>query len=191
MRITICGIPELGLHCEAGVTHVLSILDPNWPDPEAFTDFPPHRREALRFHDVIVPSPNVTLPTAADVAQLLAFGGDVMVAGEFAHLLIHCHAGVSRSTAAAALLLAQAAPARNPADIFAEVGRLRPRAWPNLLLLELGEAALGRPGELVPAVGLQYCRVLADDPQFGEFLREAGRVREIQLAERYRDIAHL
>jgi hypothetical protein len=34
-RVTICGIPELGEHCAAGVTHVLSILDPDWPDPPA------------------------------------------------------------------------------------------------------------------------------------------------------------
>ena len=52
-RFTICGIPELGTHCAAGVTHVLSILDPEWPDPPAFAEFAPHRRLALRFHDII------------------------------------------------------------------------------------------------------------------------------------------
>ena len=186
MNITICGISELGLHCEAGVTHVLSILDPSWPDPEAFADFAPHRREALRFHDVIEASPAVVVPNEEHVAKLLAFGGDVMVAGDAAHLLIHCHAGISRSTAAAALLLAQDDPARHPEDIFAEIGRLRPRAWPNLLLLEHGEAALGRKGEIVPAAGLQYRRVLDADPHLGEFMRESGRLREITLAERFR-----
>jgi predicted protein tyrosine phosphatase len=104
------------------------------------------------------------------------------VAGEVAHLLIHCHAGISRSTAAAALLLAQASPTRNPVDIFTEIGRLRPRAWPNLLLLELGEAALGRSGAIVPAVAAQYRRVLAADPQFGVFITDAGRKREVALA---------
>jgi predicted protein tyrosine phosphatase len=122
------------------------------------------------------------VPTAAHVARLLAFGDDVMVAGAAAHLLIHCHAGISRSTAAAALLLAQATPARRPEDIFAEIARLRPRAWPNLLLLELGEAALGRTGEIVPAVAAQYRRVLAADPQFGVFITDSGRGREVVLA---------
>jgi predicted protein tyrosine phosphatase len=181
MKITICGISELGLHCEAGVTHVLSILDPAWPDPEAFRDFPPHRREALRFHDVIEPTQG-DVPTGDHVARLLAFGEDVMVAGTAAHLLIHCHAGISRSTAAAVLLLAKAEPARRPEDIFAEVARLRPRAWPNLLLLELGERALGRTGEIVPAVAAQYRRVLEVDPQFGKFITDAGRGREVVLA---------
>ena len=43
-RITICGISELGEHCAAGVTHVLSILGPNSPDPPEFAAFAPHRR---------------------------------------------------------------------------------------------------------------------------------------------------
>jgi len=34
--ITICGIEELTEHCVADVSHVLSILDPAWPVPEAF-----------------------------------------------------------------------------------------------------------------------------------------------------------
>lgn len=183
MKITICGIAELGQHCEAGVTHVLSILDPHWPDPIAFSDFPPHRREALRFDDVIAPTPGMVAPSEEHVAQLLAFGRDVGVAGEQAHLLIHCHAGVSRSTAAATLLLAQDDPTRSASDIFDEIARLRPRAWPNLVLLELGETALGRHGEFTAAVGVQYRRVIEANPSFAAYLRENGRGREVALAE--------
>jgi predicted protein tyrosine phosphatase len=182
MKITICGISELGLHCAAGVTHVLSILDPTWPDPGAFSEFPPHRREALRFNDVIGPMPGAVVPDESHVEQLLAFGRDVEVAGDLAHLLIHCHAGISRSTASAMLLLAQADRGRSAMDIVAEIGRLRPRAWPSLLILELGEAALGRQGEFVPAVAAQYRRVLDVDPEFGQFLVESGREREVALA---------
>jgi predicted protein tyrosine phosphatase len=189
MRITICGILELGEHSETGVTHVLSILDPGWPDPNAFTDFAPHRREALRFHDVIAPVGGAILPTERDVAQLLEFGREAMTAGPDTHLLIHCHAGISRSTASAALLLAQEDPTRDPADIVAEIARLRPRAWPNLLLLEYGEATLGRHGEIVPAVATQYRRVVEADPSFALFMREAGRGREVVLAERTLDAA--
>ncbi|HTW53205.1 MAG TPA: protein-tyrosine-phosphatase [Stellaceae bacterium] len=183
MKITICGISELGEHCEAGVTHVLSILDPHWPDPEAFGDFPPHRREALRFHDVIAPAPELVAPTEEHIAQLLLFGSDVDVAGELAHLLIHCHAGISRSTAAAALLLAQEGPSRPAVEIFDQIALLRPRAWPNLAMLEIGEAALGRRGDLTAAVTGQYRRVLAADPDFATFLRDNGRGREVELAE--------
>ena len=41
--LTICGLEELDQHRACGVTHVLSILDPNWADPEAFLAFDPHQ----------------------------------------------------------------------------------------------------------------------------------------------------
>ena len=65
-RLTICGIPELDEHCATGVTHVLSILDPDWTDPPAFAAFPPHRRLALRFYDVIEPRPDQLAPAGTD-----------------------------------------------------------------------------------------------------------------------------
>jgi predicted protein tyrosine phosphatase len=184
MKLTICGIPELGAHCAAGVTHVLSILDPGHPDPAAFDDFSAHRRFGLRFHDVIGPYGDDVVPRARDVAALLEFGREVEAAGPATHLLIHCHAGVSRSTASAALLLAQADPKRPVDDIFAEIGRMRPRAWPNILMLELGEEALRRPGDFVPAVAAQYRRALRVDPNFATYLVENGRGREVELARR-------
>src|ERR1041385_960459 len=101
-RVTICGIPELGEHCAAGVTHVLSIIAPDWPDPPDFADFTPHRRLTLQFHDIIERVPDRLAPSRGDVERLLAFGRELEVAPE-AHLLVHCQAGVSRSTAAAAL----------------------------------------------------------------------------------------
>ena len=73
-RITICGIAELGEH-SAGVTHVLSILGPNAPDPPEFAAFAPHRRLILRFHDVIETQPNQIAPAREDVERLLVFGG--------------------------------------------------------------------------------------------------------------------
>jgi predicted protein tyrosine phosphatase len=182
VKLTICGIPELGQHCEAGVTHVLSILDPGWPDPIAFSDFSAHHRIALRFDDVIADMPGMIAPTPEDVALLLEYGREAMGAGSDVHLLIHCHAGVSRSTATAALLLAQEDPTRPVETIFAEIAAQRPRAWPNLLLLEYGERALRRPGALVPAAAAQYRRVLDANPQFGDYIKNNGRGREYALA---------
>src|ERR1700686_277784 len=108
-RITICGISELGEHSAAGVTHVLSLLGPKAPDPPEFAAFAPHRRLILRFHDVIESRPDQIAPTREDVERLLVFGREVSETPE-AHLLVHCRAGVSRSTAAAALILMPANP---------------------------------------------------------------------------------
>lgn len=180
-RITICGIPELGEHCAAGVTHVLSILDPDWPDPAAFDDFAPHRRLALRFHDVIETEPGRLAPSSADVERLLAFGRE-MHEPAGTHLLVHCHAGVSRSTAAAALILAQAHPDRPGREALEAVARIRPRAWPNLRILEFGDALLGRRGDIVSAAGAIYRRVLDRDPYMQDLMIEGGRGREVIAA---------
>ena len=96
-RLTICGIAELGEHSAAGVTHVLSLLGPTSPDPPEFAAFAPHRRLILRFHDVIEPQPDQIAPTREDVERLLVFGREVGETPQ-AHLLVHCRAGVSRST---------------------------------------------------------------------------------------------
>jgi len=180
-RLTICGIPELDEHCAAGVTHVLSIIGPDWPDPPSFAAFPPHHRLTLCFHDVIEPRPDLLPPTAHDVERLLAFGRepDLMAGG---HLLIHCHAGVSRSTAAAALILAQARPDRPAREALDAVVRLRPRAWPNLRMIELGDVFLGRNGEMVAGVATVYRRFLEREPAFQEAMIDGGRSREVAAA---------
>ena len=183
-RITICGIPELGKHsAAAGVTHVLSFLGPNSPDPPELAEFAPHRRLILRFHDVIEPRPDHIAPTRGDVERLLIFGREVSETPG-AHLLVHCRAGVSRSTATAALILIQANPEWRARAALDAVAAIRPRAWPNLLILEFGDAVLGRNGEIVAAAAAIYRRVLARDPEFVDQMIDAGRDREVSAAYR-------
>jgi predicted protein tyrosine phosphatase len=182
-QVTICGIDELGLHCEAGVTHILSILDPGWPEPEAFGAFDPHRRLELRFHDVIEAEPGYVAPESLDVEQLLSFGRNLTEA-RGKHLLVHCHAGVSRSTAAATLILAQARPNRPAEEALQAVVRQRPRAWPNLRILEIGDALLGRRGKVVDAARAHYRRRLEREPWLIEQMIDGGRGREVAEAGR-------
>jgi predicted protein tyrosine phosphatase len=177
-RLTVCGIEEIPGHCEAGVSHVLSILDPGWPAPE-FGSYGEHARLELRFNDVIEPDAPGAPPTADHVAGALSFGAGL---GEGDHLLVHCHAGVSRSTAALSLILAKARPDRPAGEVLAEVVRIRRQAWPNLRMIELGDAMLGRNGELVAAAHARYAAVLARKPYKADDFIEAGRGREIRAA---------
>jgi predicted protein tyrosine phosphatase len=183
-QLTICGIDELGLHCEERVTHVLSILDPDWPELEAFGAFDPHQRLELRFHDVIDAGAGWIAPDREDVERLLDFGRELSRARE-THLLVHCHAGVSRSTAAATLIVAQTRPDRPAEQALLEVVRQRPRAWPNLRILELGDALLGRRGEIVSAARAHYRRALEREPWLIEQMIEGGRGREVAEAGRF------
>lgn len=178
--ISVCGIEELTAHCNVGVSHVLSILDPDWPVPQAFGTFSEHTKLELRFHDVIEEHcRNAVTPQREHALEVLAFGRRL---GVGAHLLVHCHAGVSRSTASMALILAQACPDVSGARVFGEVLRIRPQAWPNLRVVEFGDDALGRRGELVSAVAEVYRRQLENRLYSAEEMRLSGRAREIVTA---------
>ena len=72
--ITVCGVDELVVMRDRGVTHILSLLDPGWPAPDALAAFDGHRRLDMRFHDVIDPGAGWRVPEEADVERLLAFG---------------------------------------------------------------------------------------------------------------------
>src|SRR6476620_2411474 len=92
-KITVCGIEELIEHRETGASHVLSILDPDSPVPEAFGSFGEHEKLELRFHDVIEEDESRAPPLRDDVVRLLQFGRDLMAEPPAnAHLLVHCHA---------------------------------------------------------------------------------------------------
>jgi len=182
-RISICGIEELAGHCETGVSHVLSILDPDWPVPEAFGAFGEHRKLELRFHDIIEDRPEAIAPRQDHVVELLAFGRDLLAEPSAdAHLLVHCHAGISRSTASLALILAQALPDSPGEQILGEILRIREKAWPNLRILEMGDALLSRRGELVAAATGIYRAQLARRPHLAEIMRSDGRGREVAAA---------
>ncbi|HEY1795611.1 MAG TPA: protein-tyrosine-phosphatase [Stellaceae bacterium] len=178
-RVSVCGIGELPDYGTGGVTHVVSILDPGTPEPEAFGTFPRHKRLELRFNDVIDPHLDYVLPHSRDIESLLEFGREP---GPDSHVLIHCHAGQSRSTASATLLIAQARPDLPPERIYAAVVRHRPRAWPNLKILELGDTLLGRGGALAAAAGPVYLAMIEREPILEDLFIDGGRAREVQAA---------
>jgi predicted protein tyrosine phosphatase len=174
----ICGLDELIGHQGRGVTHILSILDPEWPDPEAFQAFDPHFRATLRFHDAIEPDRDVLLPQKADVEAILTFGRDAAEAGG---LLIHCHAGISRSTAATLMILAQAHPDEGEDSLADRLLQTRPQAWPNSRMIRFADELLDRRGRLVAAIAGIYAKQLVNRPELAEIMRRGNRAREVEL----------
>jgi predicted protein tyrosine phosphatase len=183
--LTICGISELPDQRDRSVTHVLSILDPEHPDPEAFGAYARHHRTILRFHDIINPIPGMVLPTPQDVESILRFGDDVMTEGDDraeGHLLVHCHMGVSRSTAAMLTLMAQSNPDESEDGLFARLAEIRPQAWPNSLMVDFADSLLARDGRLTDALRRHYGRQIRRMPNYVQVMRDLGRGREVEMA---------
>ncbi len=181
--ITVCGLDELPGHADREVSHVLSILDPGQPEPEAFGGYGEHARLELNFHDIIVDTPSFVVPQPEHAAKILEFGEDLLRDPESVrHLLVHCHMGISRSTASMTLLLAQAQPQLGADEVLAQVLHIRDQAWPNLRVLMLGEELLGRPGEFSGAVGAIYKLQLKRRPELQRLFIEGGRTLEVELA---------
>ncbi|WP_458097586.1 tyrosine phosphatase family protein [Roseomonas sp. WA12] len=183
-RYTVCGLRDLELHRSAGVTHVVSILDPDAPVPPELREYGPHKRLDLRFSDHINPAATRRAPARREhVEALLAFA-EAMVREKRkdAHLLVHCQGGWSRSAASLALIMAKVEPRLSAGWVVGEVLRVRPRAWPSLLLMELGDELLGRDGDFVSALGCVYREQLRKMPEIEERRRKSGRERELELA---------
>ena len=183
--LTVCGIDELPAQRARAVTHVLSLLDPEWPDIAAFGDYGAHHRITLRFHDIIDPRPGQVLPGAGHVAAILGFGADLAATSagrRDGHLLVHCQMGVSRSTAAMLALLAQAYPDEAEDRLFARLRGIRPQAWPNSVMIGHADDLLGRGGRLTAALCRHYAHQLRRDPHFREWMAGLGRRRELDMA---------
>ncbi len=164
-RLTICGLDELLSQRSTRVTHVLSILDPGMPQPEIVRHYKMLRdHQMLHFHDIAQPMAGAQAPSRGHVARLLAYGDEIVsTLGAEDHLLIHCHAGISRSTAAATILLAQHHPGREE-QALQRVVQSRPVAIPNVRMIAYADALLERDGALIAALeNLRRGRLRGDE----------------------------
>ena len=150
MTLLICPLSQVetarALHQPS---HLLSLLSPSstdgaWPVSNT-TDA--HLR--LAFHDIARPRKGLIAPSPALVARLLAFAAGWDASRP---MLVHCWAGVSRSTAAAFIIACQRAPARAEAEIAQALRSAAPYATPNPLLVSLADDALGREGRMSRAI---------------------------------------
>lgn len=187
--LTICGIEELPGHNGRGVTHVLSILDPERADVDAFDDYGSPHRVTLRFHDDIDALPGRAPPLQSHVAEILRFGEGLATRGadgvvEDGHLLVHCHMGVSRSTAAMLTLMAQANPREDADALFVRLAAIRRQAWPNSRMIGFADTLLGRQGTLVEALARHYARQIEAKSDWATWMGDLGRHAEVEMGRR-------
>ena len=103
----------------------------------------------LGFNDIVEPIAGMIPIGEAEVLRLLDF-----VDGWTRErpMVVHCWAGISRSTAGAYVAACRLMPEREEADIAAELRAKSPSATPNLRLVRIADALMGRDGRMVAAI---------------------------------------
>jgi predicted protein tyrosine phosphatase len=109
----------------------------------------PDRHLRLHIHDISAPMVGYMAPGEAHVARLIEFA---LAWGGSGPMVVHCWAGISRSTAAAFTALCAINPQACEEQIALRLRQASPTAYPNRLIIQLADAALGRDGRMVRAV---------------------------------------
>lgn len=130
---------------------VVSIGTPGTDPPYGFKPFNPlHLR--LEFHDVVATDDleeGILPPDRQIVVRLLDAAKVLRVADR---VYVHCHAGISRSTAIAYLLWCAWLGPGNEPEALRRVFADRPQAVPNPLIVQHGDELLGREGAMIAAL---------------------------------------
>jgi predicted protein tyrosine phosphatase len=147
--IRVCSLARLNETVElCRATHVVTLVR---DETRVFrpTGIEPDNHLWLQMDDIADPIDGMIAPNEEHVTQLI----------EFVHrwkrqqpLVVHCFAGISRSTAAAFIAACALAPERDEEEIALRLRTASATATPNPRLVTLADAHLGRQGRMVRAI---------------------------------------
>ncbi len=172
----VCGVDELSQAPLEAADRIISILAPDAPIPWPLVDISKPVL-FLRFHDAIGREVGAVLPTDADITALLNFDADSEVEER---VVVQCTAGISRSTAALIILLAQRHSDLND-ELFEGLRKLRPRAWPNSRMIEIADRMLERRGDLITALRRHYVYQTRRYPEIARGMLSLDREIEVPV----------
>ena len=132
---------------KARPSKVMSLLSPgsDFPSFEEFGDDKHHRIEV---YDILENKGDRAAPDEADVDLILAHVRDW---SPQTALLVHCWAGMSRSTATAYIAACVHNPDADEAVIAQVLADASPTAFPNTRIVEIADEKLGRDGRMARA----------------------------------------
>ena len=147
--IHVCSLARLHptVH-ETGARHVVTLLK----DTDLVQRPPgiaPDNHLILGMDDISEPADGYIAPADEHLTRLIAFvrGWD-----RAKPLVMHCYAGISRSTAGAFVTACALNPQRAELAIARELRRASVTATPNLRIVTLADRMLGRQGRMIAAI---------------------------------------
>lgn len=147
--IHICPQSQLAQTLEtSGASHVISLLSMN-ADFERPPGLFPANHLCLAMHDVAEERPGLMAPAIEHVEAILDFA---RACDRDAPLVVHCYAGISRSTAAGYAIAAALTPERDEAELALMLRARAPSATPNNLIVAHADRLLRRDGRMVRAI---------------------------------------
>ena len=148
-RLHVCSLARIDeVVLATGARSMVTLLSPGTPLARP-TAIALERHLYIAMSDIIDHAPGQVLPETTHIDALIAF-----VAGwdRREPLLIHCYAGVSRSTASAYIAACVLAPHRDEFEIARALRAASPTATPNSRFVALADATLGRSGRMSEAI---------------------------------------
>jgi predicted protein tyrosine phosphatase len=148
MTIYVCPLSRASqLARDQQVSHVVSLLDPETPFPDVEELGRRHLRIAV--HDIESEMAGLDALCNARIKRVLEFVGTW---DRTQPMLIHCYAGISRSTATAFITACAHNPDADEEEIALKLREASPSASPNRRFVALADTELGRSGRMSRAV---------------------------------------
>jgi predicted protein tyrosine phosphatase len=147
--IYVCPLSQLPeTVARSGASHIVTLINDGTPVAR-----PPCVERGnhlfVRIHDICEPAEGLVCPAEEHVQEFLGFVGGW---DRRAPVVVHCFAGISRSTAAAYSAYCAVRPDLDEAEIAARLRSRSPEATPNARLVAIADEILGRRGRMVRAV---------------------------------------
>ncbi len=148
--VHVCPLSRLSETVEsANASHLVTLINVGTPvaRPPSIVE---QNHLFLGMNDITEPMEGMVFPGAEHVERLVDF-----VSGDWRPtrpIVIHCYAGISRSTAAAYITLCALNPERDEVEIATLMRAASPYATPNARLVQVADDLLGRRGRMVDAV---------------------------------------
>ncbi len=133
---------------ETGAGHVVTLLkDTDRVERPPTVDAANHL--ILGMDDITAPMDGYVIPCDEHVARLIDF---VRGWNRAKPMVVHCYAGISRSTAGAFVAACALNPARDELAIAQALRRASATATPNIRIVSLADRILARDGRMVAAI---------------------------------------